>query len=271
MQSFHFGSSKRTLFGTYHMAKTRAPRAPAVVLCNAFGEEAVRSYRIMRLLALKLSRQGSPVLRFDYFGTGDSAGLCTQMDIEGGTKDILSAHEEILDVSGASKAVWVGLRLGASQAMKAAARRASGLDGLVLWDPVVSGRDYERELTELQVNHLAYCYDQPAEAIRKRLSLEGNRLRESVGFELGDGFSDQLQALDLLTLDGRTPRKVVSIGASFTDQQNALHQKLEAGGTELHTLNDPEADSWNSDQAMNGFVVPAKILDYIAKQIGEWR
>src|ERR1700692_718420 len=45
-----------------------------VVLCNSFGHEYVWTHKGMRRLADELSARGIWVLRFDYRGTGDSAG-----------------------------------------------------------------------------------------------------------------------------------------------------------------------------------------------------
>jgi hypothetical protein len=50
-----------------------APGA-AVLLCNPFGQEAIRCHRAFRLLSARLASSGIPSLRFDYFGTGDSPG-----------------------------------------------------------------------------------------------------------------------------------------------------------------------------------------------------
>jgi len=66
MTPFHFGDSSRKLFGVYHRAGTASAQAPAVLLCNPFGEEAIRAHRIYRILAERLARHGAHVLRFDW-------------------------------------------------------------------------------------------------------------------------------------------------------------------------------------------------------------
>ncbi len=70
--AIHFGTSGRELFGIYHAAEVVSPSRPAVLLCNPFGQEAVRAHRIYRILAERLARAGHNVMRFDYYATGDS-------------------------------------------------------------------------------------------------------------------------------------------------------------------------------------------------------
>jgi hypothetical protein len=55
-------------FGWLHPA----PGRRGVVLCNAWGQEALCAHRSWRLLAMDLAAAGLPTLRFDYPGTGDS-------------------------------------------------------------------------------------------------------------------------------------------------------------------------------------------------------
>ena len=89
----HFGESDRKLYGVYHHAETRAPNAPACLLLNPFGEEAIRSYRIFKHLAARLARAGAPALRFDYYGSGDSDGDCDKIDLAGMVRDAATAQD----------------------------------------------------------------------------------------------------------------------------------------------------------------------------------
>ncbi len=143
MTALHFGPSDSPLFGAYHPALVREPRAPAVLLMNPFGVEAIRSNRMFRLLAEKLAATGSAVLRFDYYGTGDSAGSCDEFTMAGARMNIQAANQELLDLSGAKRVVWVGLRLGAMLALQAVlSEKPKSLRGIVLWDLIANGSDY---------------------------------------------------------------------------------------------------------------------------------
>ena len=64
----------RYLFAWHHGPHPALRRRGAVVLCPPLGSECVVAYRVWRILAERLAGAGFDVLRFDYEGTGDSAG-----------------------------------------------------------------------------------------------------------------------------------------------------------------------------------------------------
>ena len=59
-------------FGWLHEGEPTA--ACGVVLCQPFGREAMWVHKGWRVFAEALADSGAPTLRFDYAGTGDSAG-----------------------------------------------------------------------------------------------------------------------------------------------------------------------------------------------------
>ena len=149
MTPFFFGEPSRRLFGAYHPAATSRGRQRAAVLCYPWGPEYVEAHRTLRQLAETLAGAGIHALRFDYFGTGDSGGTLAEGGVPGWRSDILTAAEELCDISGAERVSLVGLRLGALLAMAAAVEAPSRLDRLVLLDPVVDGAVYLDELAAL--------------------------------------------------------------------------------------------------------------------------
>jgi uncharacterized protein len=154
MQPFYFGTSQQQLFGVYHSAEPGTPRRGSVVLCHPLGHEYLRAHRAFRNLAAALAGQGFHVLRFDYFGTGDSAGEPDQTTIEQCLEDVATAIDELKDIAGSSKVSLVGLRLGATMATMVAAGRRD-IDRIVLWDPVLDGTAYIADLFALQRRWLA--------------------------------------------------------------------------------------------------------------------
>jgi len=138
MTSFHFGSRQRRLFGYYEPAQANLSRVRAVLLCHPMGNEQVFAYRTMRQLAARLVRTGFHVLRFDYFGTGDSYGDTGEGDLASWCEDIETAIEELKDMTGATKINLAGLRLGANLSARVAAHRSKEINKLVLWEPLVA-------------------------------------------------------------------------------------------------------------------------------------
>jgi exosortase A-associated hydrolase 2 len=144
---FYFGEDA-AIFGVLHRPETALARGPGWVLCSAFGVERNNSHRLMVEWARELCRLGYPVLRFDYRGTGDSAGTFDQFTVDDHLQDILAAMREMKCLTGRDCGGLLGLRLGASLAALAAAR-AGGVELLALWEPIIDGRAYRDQLLRI--------------------------------------------------------------------------------------------------------------------------
>jgi alpha-beta hydrolase superfamily lysophospholipase len=134
------------LFAWHHPALATARRRVAVVLCPPSGDEYVRAYRAWRKLAEQLAGIGFDVFRFDYEGTGDSAGDPEErVQADAWLQNIERIVHEAQTITGSSEVVLIGLRVGAMLALQAAV--ASGrVTSLVLWSPFRSGKACVREL-----------------------------------------------------------------------------------------------------------------------------
>jgi alpha-beta hydrolase superfamily lysophospholipase len=140
-----FGPADRPLFGWLHVPDDGTARA-GVVLCPPSGYEAVCSHRTLRVVAERLADLGIVALRFDYDGTGDSAGHHDDPDRVRSWVASIEAARDLLRAAGVTTVAAVGMRLGATLAAA-----TPDLDGLVLWDPVWSGRTFVRQLRALQL------------------------------------------------------------------------------------------------------------------------
>ena len=143
-QPLVFGPADAQLFGWLHEPDAGALDV-AVLVCGAIGIEYVNAYRALRHLADALAALGFYALRFDYLGAGDSAQDETDPDRVAHWNDsIVAAAEALRAHSGCARVAAVGLRFGATLASVAAAR--AGITELVLWNPVLSGKHYVREM-----------------------------------------------------------------------------------------------------------------------------
>jgi pimeloyl-ACP methyl ester carboxylesterase len=129
------GSASRPLHAVFTAASGKRRRR-AVVFCPPFGQEFTRTHRAGRLLAQRLAANGFDMLRFDYYGTGDSAGEDHEFDPGGAVDDAVAAIGEAQDLGNTRRVTLVGMRDGAAVALRAAAQ-ARGVDRLVLWEPIV--------------------------------------------------------------------------------------------------------------------------------------
>jgi predicted alpha/beta hydrolase len=141
----YFGNEARPLFGWLHLP-THSTASIGLVICNAFGNEALCSHRSVRHFAEQAARQGIPTLRFDYDGTGDSAGHDLEADrVAAWIASAGAAADEIRAATGVARVCFAGIRLGAAIATLAAVERTD-VAGLLAIAPVLSGKAYVREL-----------------------------------------------------------------------------------------------------------------------------
>ena len=138
-----FGPEARPLHGWISWPSEGRARGGAV-LCPPMGEEGRAAHRTFRRLAAELAVEGIVALRFDYDGTGDSAGLQDDPDrVPHWLASIEAARQHLLDL-GAPAVAAVGMRLGATLAASQAAG-STPFASLVCWDPCLSGRTFLRE------------------------------------------------------------------------------------------------------------------------------
>jgi alpha-beta hydrolase superfamily lysophospholipase len=144
-----FGPERRSLFGWLH-APDGARRDIAIVICPPFGHEYINSHRPLRHLADGLAEAGVPALRFDYDGTGDSAGRDEDPNrVAAWTDSVIEAVRALRELSGCRRIGLVGVRLGAALAIAAATKIEVAC--LVAWAPFIRGRSYVREMKALHL------------------------------------------------------------------------------------------------------------------------
>lgn len=261
-----FGHAERQLFGLCHAPQGQEQAArPAVILCNAFGQEAIRAHRFQRLLAERLARAGHAVLRFDYYGSGDSMGEDSEADLDGWARDLLMAHQELQRRSGATRIVWAGMRLGANVALLAARGTPAGLSRLLLWDPLPDGQRYLAALRERHIASLESEYSLPLRPAPRTLARDPQCYRdEAIGFALSERFRQQLQAIrigaDRWSKWPAAPADIVVIADPATADGQDLERACAAQPGRVRTIALQHGTNWSTDTAGNSALVPAAAL-----------
>ncbi|MDE8345962.1 MAG: alpha/beta hydrolase, partial [Acidocella sp.] len=138
------------LFGWLHTNPSVPAADVAILLCPAVTRDGLDSHFAMRVLADDLAATGTPVLRFNYPGTGDSADIAdTTFDHEvtftAWLQSVAAAADWLRATTGAKRLILGGLRFGATIAALAAEPRGD-VAGLLLLAPVLRGKSYMRQL-----------------------------------------------------------------------------------------------------------------------------
>ena len=211
MVPLYFGTSSARLFGVYHPAESAQPRSCGVVICAPFGHEYIRAHRLLRQLAVQLSRSGFHVMRFDYLGCGDSAGEPQIGSPSQWIADITTAIDELRDTSEVRRVCLIGLRLGATLAARAAERR-DDVEAVVLWDPIVEGG---RHLRELQLLQRSWLSDRPGS---KRFAFQPH-VDEVIGFPITAALRSELENTVLDESAPAAPRRIVVLDSEDHESQ----------------------------------------------------
>jgi len=237
MQPFFFGISQKPLFGIYQAPLSGPTREAAVVLCYPAPQEYVPAYRSFRRLGTLLAGSGFHVLRFDYTGTGDSGGDSTDASLSQWRKDIGIAARELLDMSGTRKVTLVGARLGAALAAEQAAAEEMPIQDLVLWDPVVVGKEY---LAELEALHRR-LFDTKADRNRDSPL---DRCGELLGYPSTSRLLEEVSHVNLLDRPLRVAARVCLVVTEQRDRYLDLAENLKGKGIRFEYRYVPDATEW---------------------------
>ncbi len=217
-----FGPPERRLYGCSHPPSDGTERETVAVLCNPLGLEYAYSHRAFLHLASRLAGQGFQVGRFEYFGTGDSGGGDDDTSLNGWIGDVSTAIEETRRAMHRRHITLVGLRLGAALALQAAVKRGDVMH-LVLWDPIIHGREY---LEQMKVQHQerlwGHFFDRPT------VEQSNERPSELLGVKMNNRLIDELTALDLLAIGTKPARSVLVFDSRGDPEVERLCDHLRA-------------------------------------------
>jgi pimeloyl-ACP methyl ester carboxylesterase len=222
----YFGPSDRPRFGWLHRPAKSAPsRDVGVVICHPMGFELLCSHRSLRHFAETAASLGFPALRFDYDGTGDSAGDEQDADRwEAWRASTADAIRELLRVAPVSRVCLFGVRLGGTLAMLAA-MDAREIGGVVLVAPVADGRAWLREMRAVHA-----AMGRPAAPPTLALP-EG--FHESAGLLFDEGTRATIAALNLSGINGEPPRECLLIDRADRPPLTRLASRLQELGARV--------------------------------------
>nr|WP_229265199.1 hydrolase 2, exosortase A system-associated [Duganella sp. 1224] len=178
-------------FCLYHEPETGVPPRGAILYVHPFAEELNKSRRMVALQARAYAQAGFGVLQIDLYGCGDSSGELALARWDTWLGDLARAWQWLQARHSGPRYLW-GLRLGALLALDFA-RRARP-DGLILWQPALSGRAHLHQFARLQSAARLFASGPAAE--------QGT---EIAGYLTPPALSDAIAELDADALTPRCP------------------------------------------------------------------
>lgn len=244
METFNFGSSDQKLFGIYAPSTGPALSDAAVLLCYPFGQEYMRAHMAYRQLATLLNRSGLPVMRFDYYATGDSFGEGHEALFSTWIENTDAALDELIAMSGASQIYLAGLRLGALIAAKIAEHRID-VKKLVLWDPAVSGAEYLTEVSQ-----------------EVSITTEGDSWWVN-GYPMSDAFRTSINDANIRDVSFADSTRILQIVSHESESFNSL---ATAFGNRIEQQLVPSPGDWNYVDNVGSILLPHLLV----RAIKDW-
>lgn len=257
---FFLGPPARRLFAIHHLPQKQVPQKKAVLLCNALGREYFASHWALSQLANALAKKGHHVLRFDYFGTGDSDGKTEDFTFEGMREDILQAAQKIISLSACPAVTFVGVRVGATflSLMQFADIK---IEELVLWDPIIDGELFlqkqDETISTILSDHLPGISAMSLTTAHEELD----------SFFFPPGCYEKISRTNLLLhLECIAERMLI-----VTSGKGAMEEKLVTSwssvGMDVRCRHIVDQCEWNSFEPMFHVVFPHKTINSIVDEL----
>lgn len=257
---FHFGRPQRTLLGVRHAPAARAHAA--LLVCAPLLQEGIRCQRALWTLAETLAAADIETLRFDWFGSGDSAGSGTDIDLPGLVDDIAMA-ESLLRTSAGARPRLLGLRSAALPLLAYASACREPLD-VLLWAPALDGRA---------------MVDTWREQHRRQLRTAGRFLSadvvagddELLGLVVDSSLLESLEALQGSGLPLAPGSRIVLAQWPASPVEQAFVDAQEAAGVMIEYLNLEGADepAWDDPDGFETQLFPRQAVNQLSRHIGE--
>lgn len=253
MRSLYFGQAGREALAWLHDADSMARRG--VVICSSFGREDLCIHRSLKHIAQACARQGMPALRFDYPGSGDSAGA----EFDDGMVDrwiasIGEAIDTLKQETGVTEVCLLGVRLGTLLAA-CAARARDDVTGMVAIAPLIAGRFYVRELKAYALGAQSMGMTVPRE--------RDDHLLEAGGFAMDEATQEALKDLDLLRDGWKPAYPTLIIERDDVPPDPRWLQHLQAVGSQVSSLRIPGYAGMVRDSTPHHCDVPTMIIDAV--------
>ena len=265
MTPLRMANGQRELYASLSLPVKQPEPVHGVVFCNPLGQEAIRCHRMYRVLADRLNAAGLAVLRFDYFGTGDSAGNDTEGEPEGWVSDTLAACELLRSHSGCRDISLFGIRLGANLALRAAMRLSVRPHSVLMWDPIFDGKAYLQQLQRAHMAALSSAYAArwiTESALRELQAPPGSA--EALGFPMTAALEQGLAPINLddCLAQAGTLLPRLRLWGHPDAALRRHHPTLQPGALGVDI-------DWMADQALNTPIAPMEIVRAVVDELGE--
>ncbi len=256
MKPLHVTSNNEQLYTVLHYPSenNKINRKHAVVICSPITHEHDVSYWAIRQLAIRLSKLGFDVARFDYFATGNSAGLSQQISLQTCARNIADIGQFLAENTNSEKITYIGLRLGAILASMSSISRPP--DQLILWDPLISGKSF---LSQLDIMHKKYL-----EKMNRTESHQHNLGQEYLGYPYSDNIIAELRQAQLDNIEFPVNTLLSILTSPDSTEQNKFIKKARSSRLHLqHEIATKGTINWQDIGIIESSFLPRESINQI--------
>ncbi|HOK80050.1 MAG TPA: alpha/beta hydrolase [bacterium] len=178
-----FKSGKNHIIGILHLPDGRhtTKKYPAVIFCHGFSGSKSESHFIFTKTARQLARSGIACLRFDFMGSGDSAGSFEDMTLETEIQDTFQAYKYLTNLRFINRKTIgiLGLSMGAIPAVIVSSK--IHLPALCLWAPVAHPEELSKKILTA--------------AMKKKIQKQGTTYLTGTGLRIGKNLINSLEKI----------------------------------------------------------------------------
>lgn len=264
IEPLYFGEPQRSLFGALHRAR-RSQRRP-MLMCTPLLQDGIRSHRVLRVIAEGLAEAGVDTLRFDWYGSGDSAGDSGELSLPGLLLDLREANALLGSVVGGARPRGFALRSSAVPLLLHAAGQTEPAE-LILWDPCLLGHEL-----------VADWRGQHSQQLEKAGRYPGGHAEPSpddlLGFDVRPGLLASIDSFDGRYFPLPPGSRVLMAVWEFRPEHERFVDSLRGAGTavEWRTLEIDDRPSFDDPNRFESQALPRRSAAQLVRWLtdGDW-
>ena len=197
-------NSHKKLFGVKYLPFKPGPIA--FLMLQPIGTERNVIDTLQINLARSLAANGISVLRFDYYGTGDSDGSFDEIDLETLMSDIDSAINQVTNIQGVARLGLFGLRFGGLLSAYYSELHPKNVEYLILCSPVIDAFKFINQELRQSISTQSVLFQKVIlnrEQILKNIDnnestvIKGYDMANMNGFPLSHAFLNSLKDINI--------------------------------------------------------------------------
>jgi len=238
----------------------RAKSEKAFIFANPIFDEKKKSQYFQANLARKLNQLDYTIVRFDYYGTGESYGDYNVLNLENCVSTLHQICQLVTNSFDVKEISLLGIRLGANVLLEMIKEKID-FRNIFLIDPIISGKRYLKELS-LRRKAFFQINNMPVED--KYVHINNIKYLDHQGFLISEELETQILNIDLVNEDFLSNKSLFLFSLDILNRKkmSQLSRKLGVKNKIGFVVNNAKP-FWNSMETIETNNLQSTILEYV--------